>query len=85
MVAKLHNIKSRPGTREGKRGPGQGKLSQLHDKQLDGSKPKLPQEVFREAVTLGPWDGTFKSADDLQQLYGGKGINGKKETIAYFH
>jgi thiosulfate/3-mercaptopyruvate sulfurtransferase len=36
-----------------------------------------------------PWaqavkeDGTFKSADDLRQLYGGKGINGEKEVIAY--
>ena len=36
-----------------------------------------------------PWsqavkeDGTFKSADDLKQLYGGKGINGEKEVIAY--
>ena len=28
-------------------------------------------------------DGTFKSADELQQLYGGKGIDGSKETIAY--
>jgi thiosulfate/3-mercaptopyruvate sulfurtransferase len=28
-------------------------------------------------------DGTFKSADDLQVLYGGKGIDGSKETIAY--
>ena len=36
-----------------------------------------------------PWaqavneDGTFKSADALQQLYGGKGITGAKEVIAY--
>jgi thiosulfate/3-mercaptopyruvate sulfurtransferase len=36
-----------------------------------------------------PWsqavkeDGTFKSADDLKQLYGGKGIQGEKEVIAY--
>ena len=36
-----------------------------------------------------PWaqavkeDGTFKSADDLKQLYGSKGINGEKEVIAY--
>ena len=28
-------------------------------------------------------DGTFKSADDLQVLYGDKGIDGSKETIAY--
>jgi len=36
-----------------------------------------------------PWaqaaneDGTFKSADALQQLYGAKGISGAKEVIAY--
>jgi thiosulfate/3-mercaptopyruvate sulfurtransferase len=36
-----------------------------------------------------PWaqavkeDGTFKSADDLKQLYGAKGINGQKDVIAY--
>ena len=36
-----------------------------------------------------PWaqavrdDGTFKSADELRELYGGKGITPDKETIAY--
>jgi len=36
-----------------------------------------------------PWaqaaneDGTFKSADQLQQLYTSKGVNGKDEVIAY--
>jgi len=36
-----------------------------------------------------PWaqavneDGTFKSADALAQLYGGKGVTGKNEVIAY--
>ncbi|MBZ5694247.1 MAG: sulfurtransferase [Acidobacteriia bacterium] len=36
-----------------------------------------------------PWaqaaneDGTFKSADQLKQLYQGKGVNGSGETIAY--
>jgi thiosulfate/3-mercaptopyruvate sulfurtransferase len=36
-----------------------------------------------------PWsqavreDGTFKSADELKQLYAAKGINGQKEVIAY--
>ena len=36
-----------------------------------------------------PWaqavqeDGTFKTADALRQLYGGKGISGEKEVIAY--
>ena len=28
-------------------------------------------------------DGTFKSADDLQAHYGGEGIDGSKEIIAY--
>ena len=28
-------------------------------------------------------DGSFKSADDLLAIYGGKGIDGGKETIAY--
>ena len=36
-----------------------------------------------------PWaqavkeDGTFKSAEELKQLYAGKGISGEKEVIAY--
>jgi len=36
-----------------------------------------------------PWaqaandDGTFKSADELQQLYGGKGVTSDKDVIAY--
>ncbi|HUL15257.1 MAG TPA: sulfurtransferase [Terriglobales bacterium] len=36
-----------------------------------------------------PWaqavkeDGTFKSADDLKQLYGAKGVHGDKDVIAY--
>ncbi len=54
----------------------------------------LPQEGAQRGGHIPgaaniPWaqatneDGTFKSADDLQQLYGGKGIDGGKETIAY--
>jgi thiosulfate/3-mercaptopyruvate sulfurtransferase len=41
-----------------------------------------------EAVNV-PWaqaaneDGTFKSADALQQLYGGKGVSGANDVIAY--
>ena len=54
----------------------------------------LPQEGAQRgghipgAVNI-PWgqavqeNGTFKSADDLRALYGGKGIDGSKETIAY--
>ena len=36
-----------------------------------------------------PWgtavaeDGTFKSADELASIYGGKGVDGSKETVAY--
>ena len=54
----------------------------------------LPQEGSQRGGHIPgaanvPWaqavneDGTFKSGDDLQQLYGGKGIDGGKETIAY--
>jgi thiosulfate/3-mercaptopyruvate sulfurtransferase len=54
----------------------------------------LPQEGAQRGGHIPgaanvPWgqavqeDGTFKSADDLQALYGGKGIDGGKETIAY--
>ena len=54
----------------------------------------LPQEGSQRGGHIPgaaniPWgqavaeDGTFKSADDLSELYGGKGIDGNKETIAY--
>ena len=54
----------------------------------------LPQEGSQRgghipgAVNI-PWgtavqeDGTFKSVDELRALYGGKGIDGSRETIAY--
>ena len=56
--------------------------------------PALPQEGAQRGGHIPgaaniPWaqaaneDGTFKSADELQALYGGKGIDGSKETIAY--
>lgn len=56
--------------------------------------PALPQEGAQRGGHIPgaaniPWgqaaaeDGTFKSADDLTALYGGKGIDGSKETIAY--
>ena len=56
--------------------------------------PALPQEGSQRGGHIPgaaniPWgqaaneDGTFKSADDLQELYGGKGIDGGRETIAY--
>ena len=56
--------------------------------------PNLPQEGSQRGGHIPgaaniPWaqatneDGTFKSADELQQLYGGKGIDGSRETIAY--
>ena len=54
----------------------------------------LPQEGAQRGGHIPgaaniPWgqavaeDGTFKTADDLAALYGGKGIDGGKETIAY--
>ncbi len=54
----------------------------------------LPQEGAQRGGHIPgaaniPWgqavnqDGTFKSADALRALYGGKGIDGRKETIAY--
>ncbi len=56
--------------------------------------PALPQEGAQRGGHIPgaanvPWatavneDGTFKSADDLAQIYGGKGVDGGKETIAY--
>ena len=54
----------------------------------------LPQEGAQRGGHIPgaaniPWgqavneDGTFKSADELGALYGGKGIDGSRETIAY--
>jgi thiosulfate/3-mercaptopyruvate sulfurtransferase len=54
----------------------------------------LPQEGAQRGGHIPgaqnvPWatavaeDGRFKSADELRQIYGGKGIDGKGETIAY--
>jgi thiosulfate/3-mercaptopyruvate sulfurtransferase len=56
--------------------------------------PNMPQEGSQRGGHIPgaaniPWgtavaaDGTFKSADELRQIYGGKGIDGSKETIAY--
>ena len=56
--------------------------------------PNVPQEGSQRnghipgAANI-PWgqavneDGTFKSADELSELYGGKGVDGGRETIAY--
>jgi thiosulfate/3-mercaptopyruvate sulfurtransferase len=54
----------------------------------------LPQEGAQRGGHIPgaqnvPWgtavapDGTFKSADELRQIYGGKGVTQDKETIAY--
>ena len=54
----------------------------------------LPQEGAQRGGHIPgaaniPWgtavaeDGTFKSADELKDIYGGKGIDGSKPTIAY--
>ena len=48
--------------------------------QRGGHIPSAANVPWGQAVAE---DGTFKSADDLQALYGGKGIDGIKETIAY--
>ena len=56
--------------------------------------PNLPQEGAQRGGHIPgaaniPWgtavaeDGTFKSADELKDIYGGKGIDGSKPTIAY--
>jgi thiosulfate/3-mercaptopyruvate sulfurtransferase len=55
--------------------------------------PGLPETCQRGGHIPGarsiPWgkacndDGTFKSADELQSLYGGEGIDGSKPVIAY--
>ena len=56
--------------------------------------PNLPQEGSQRGGHIPgaanvPWaqavaeDGTFKSADDLQELYGGRGIDGSRDTVAY--
>ena len=56
--------------------------------------PTAPQEGSQRGGHIPgasniPWgqavaeDGTFKSADALRELYGGQGIDGGRETIAY--
>ena len=56
--------------------------------------PNLPQEGSQRGGHIPgaanvPWaqavaeDGTFKSTDDLQELYGGRGIDGSRDTVAY--
>src|SRR5215813_13681674 len=57
------------------------------------SPPGLPETCQRGGHIPGarsiPWgkacndDGTFKSADELQQLYGSEGVDGSKPVIAY--
>ncbi len=55
--------------------------------------PGLPETAQRPGRIPGaaniPWatavaeDGTFKSYDELQEIYGGAGVDSDKETIAY--
>ena len=56
--------------------------------------PAAPQEGSQRGGHIPgasniPWgqavdeDGTFKSADALRELYGGQGVDGTRETIAY--
>lgn len=48
--------------------------------QRGGHIPSAANIPWSQAVKE---DGTFKSADELKQLYGAKGVNGEKEVIAY--
>jgi len=48
--------------------------------QRGGHIPSAANVPWAQAVNQ---DSTFKSADELSQLYGGKGIDGKRETVAY--
>jgi len=48
--------------------------------QRGGHIPGAANVPWSQAVAE---DGTFKSADALQQLYGGKGVDGSGEVIAY--
>jgi thiosulfate/3-mercaptopyruvate sulfurtransferase len=43
----------------------------------------IPEAVNVPWVQAANEDGTFKSADALRQLYGGKGVTGDSEVIAY--
>ncbi len=57
--------------------------------------PNLPQEGSQRGGHIPgaaniPWatavndaDGTFKSVEDLRKIYGGRGVTGDKEVIAY--
>ena len=57
--------------------------------------PNLPQEGAQRGGHIPgaaniPWatavneaDGTFKSVEELREIYGGKGITGDREIIAY--
>ena len=57
------------------------------------SPPGLPETCQRGGHIPGarsiPWgkacneDGTFKSREELQQLYGGEGVDGSRPVIAY--
>jgi thiosulfate/3-mercaptopyruvate sulfurtransferase len=48
--------------------------------QVPGHIPGAANIVWSEAANE---DGTFRSADELEELYRGKGITGDTETIAY--
>jgi len=48
--------------------------------QRGGHIPSAANVPWAQAVNQ---DSTFKSADELKQLYSSRGIDGKKETIAY--
>jgi thiosulfate/3-mercaptopyruvate sulfurtransferase len=43
----------------------------------------IPSAINVPWATAVNQDGTFKSADQLKEIYGGKGITGEREVIAY--
>ena len=87
VLKHLERVKAGTGAMVDVRSPGEFKGDVTH-------MPDYPQEgVLRGGHIPGaqsiPWaqavaeDGTFKSADELRNLYESKGVTGEKEIIAY--
>jgi thiosulfate/3-mercaptopyruvate sulfurtransferase len=87
VLAQLENVEGGKTALVDVRGPAEFSGEKTH-------MPEYPQEgVLRGGHIPGaqniPWaqatneDGTFKSADELEALYGGKGVSGDKDVIVY--
>ena len=87
VLKHLDSVKAGTGTLVDVRSPAEFSGEKTH-------MPDYPQEgVLRGGHIPGaqniPWaqavaeDGTFKSADELKELYGSKGVTGDKDIIAY--